>query len=280
LAREKCYFSAFLFLKASSYGRLMPFADVFGATSRLVLTQYPSLDTLATLPVADLADRLHELSGHLLADPLRNARTLQQVAADSFPLPNGLVLHVQRVLNLTLDHIGFLEAQIHQVDAWIQTEVQTQPAILKLATIPGVGPVFSSAIGAEIGDVQRFLQGTKWDKKRRRSRPKNLRDAEDAIAKMAGLWWPRADSGNFEAEDRHLAKTGNRYLRYYLFQAAFLMCQHIPDYGEYYRRKYREATKHHHKRALVLTARKSLGLIVGLLHRNEDYSSGRCHLTT
>jgi hypothetical protein len=280
LAREKCYFSAFLFLKASSYDRLMPFADVFGATSRLVLTQYPSLDTLATLPVADLADRLHELSGHLLADPLRNARTLQQVAADSFPLPNGLVLPVQRVLNLTLDHIGFLEAQIHQVDAWIQTEVQTQPAILKLATIPGVGPVFSSAIGAEIGDVQRFLQGTKWDKKRRRSRPKNLRDAEDAIAKMAGLWWPRADSGNFEAEDRHLAKTGNRYLRYYLFQAAFLMCQHIPDYGEYYRRKYREATKHHHKRALVLTARKSLGLIVGLLHRNEDYSSGRCHLTT
>jgi hypothetical protein len=42
-----------------------------------------------------------------------------------------------------------------------------------------------------------------------------LRDAEDAVAKTAGLWWPRSSSGEFEAEDRHMAKTGNRYLRYY-----------------------------------------------------------------
>ena len=41
--------------------------------------------------------------------------------------------------------------------------------------------------------------------------------------------------------------------------------------AEFYRRKYREASKHHHKRALVLTARKGVGLIVGLLHRNEAY---------
>ena len=50
LAREKCYFSAFLFLKASSYRRLKPFvlgpkdqgpfSDVFGVTSRLVLMHW------------------------------------------------------------------------------------------------------------------------------------------------------------------------------------------------------------------------------------------------
>jgi len=33
LAREKCYFSSFLFLKASSYRCLKPFSDVFGVTS-------------------------------------------------------------------------------------------------------------------------------------------------------------------------------------------------------------------------------------------------------
>jgi hypothetical protein len=174
-------------------------------------------------------------------------------------------------LDLTLDHIHFLESQIARVEDWIITELQPYSSIMKLATIPGVGPVFSSGNGAEIGGTQRFLQGQKWDKKRKRYRPRNLRDAEDAVAKIAGLWWPRSNSGDFEAEDRRMAKTGNRYLRYYLVQAANLMRRHIPEYAAFYRRKYREASKHHHKRALVLTARKSVGLVVGLLHRNEAY---------
>jgi hypothetical protein len=273
LAREKCYFSAFLFLKASSYRRLKPFSDIFGVTSCLVLTQTPSLDQLASLPVADLALQLHELSGHHLRDPFDNARKLQRVAQESFPLEEVLTLPVQRILELTLEHIRFLEAQIEHVNAWIATELAPHPAIRQLATIPGVGPVFSSGIGAEIGDTQRFLQGQKWDKQRKRFRPRNLRDAEDAVAKIAGLWWPRSASADFEAEDRRMAKTGNRYLRYYLIQAADKMRKELSDYAAFYARKYKEAAKHHHKRALVLTARKSVGLVVGLLHRNEPYRS-------
>jgi hypothetical protein len=273
LAREKCYFSTFLFLKASSYRRLKPFSDVFGVTSRLVLTQQPSLDELAELPVEDLALQLHEMSGHHLRDPFKNARKLKRVCQESFPLDAQLALPVQRILDLTLEHIRFLECQVEQVNRWIATELQAHPSITKLATIPGVGPVFSSGNGAEIGNTQRFLQGTKWDKKHKRQRPRNLRDAEDAVAKIAGLWWPRASSGDFEAQDRRMAKTGNRYLRYYLIQAANLMRKHIPEYAAFYDRKYHEASKHHHKRALVLTARKSVGLVVGLLHRNEPYRS-------
>jgi hypothetical protein len=273
LAREKCYFSAFLFLKASAYRRLEPFSDVFGATSRLVLTQLPSLDELAELPVEALTDYLHQLSGHHLRDPADNARKLQHVARESFPLHPALTLPIQRILELTLDHIRFLEGQIQQVEAWIAAELVSHSAIRQLATIPGVGPVFSSGIGAEIGDTQRFLQGTKWDKRRRRYRPRNLRDAEDAVAKLAGLWWPRSDSGGFEAEDRRMAKSGNRYLRYYFIQASNHMRLNISDYADFYDRKYRQASKHHHKRALVLTARKSVGLVVGLLHRDEPYRS-------
>jgi transposase len=273
LAREKCYFSTFLFLKASAYRRLKPFSDVFGVTSRLVLSQPPTLDELADLPVSDLAAQLYELSGHHLPDPLKNARKLHKVAAESFPLGADLARPVQRILDLTLAHIRFLEQQCHQVDAWIAAELANHPVIAQLATIPGIGPVFSSGIGAEIGSVDRFLQGQKWDRKRKRYRPRNLRDAEDAVAKLAGLWWPRANSGDFEAQDRHLAKSGNRYLRYYLIQAANLMRRYSPEYAAYYARKYRESSKHHHKRALVMTARKSVGLVVGLLHRNEPFRS-------
>jgi len=273
LAREKCYFSTFLFLKASSYRRLKPFSDVFGVTSRLVLTQQPSLDELAELPVEDLAMHLHEMSGHHLRDPFKNARKLKRVSQESFPLDDRLAVPVQRILDLTLEHIRFLEGQVEQVNRWIATERQVHPSISQLTTIPGVGPVFSSGNGAEIGRTQRFLQGHKWDKKHKRYRPRNLRDAEDAVAKIAGLWWPRASSGDFEAQDRRMAKTGNRYLRYYLIQAANLMRKCIPEYAAFYDRKYQEASKHHHKRALVLTARKSVGLVVGLLHRNEPYRS-------
>ena len=273
LAREKCYFSAFLFLRASSYRCIKPFSDVFGVTSRLVLTQEPTWDELAQLPVEDLASHLHKLSGHHLPDPLKNARKLQRVAEESFHLDDSLSLPVQRILDVTLDHIRFLEGQLEQVDNWIAEALEAHPVIAQLATIPGIGPVFSSGIGAEIGGVNRFLQGQKWDKKRKRYRSRNLRDAEDAVAKIAGLWWPRADSGEFEAQDRRLAKSGNRYLRYYLVQAANKMRQHAPEYAKFYARKYRESSKHHHKRALVMTARKSVGLVVGLLHRDEPYRS-------
>lgn len=271
LVREKSYGTTLLFLKASAYGRLKPFANLFGVTSRKVLGETPTLDEWAALPLAELAQRLDDLSRHTLPDPLDNAQKLQQVAAESFVLPATLIEPIQRLLDGTLAHMGHLEEQITQVEAWIATQVQQQPAIAKLTTIPGVGPVFSSGVGAEIGGVARFLAGTKWDKQHKRFRPKNLRDAEDAIAKTAGLWWPRGDSGDFEAEDRRMAKSGNRYLRYYLIQAADKMRLHIPEYAAYYARKYREVTKHQHKRALVLTARKGVGLFVGLLHRNEAY---------
>ena len=220
-----------------------------------------------------MAVLLHELSGHHLRNPLDNARKLKQVAQESFSLDDTLALPVQRILDLTLEHIRFLEGQVEQVNAWIATEIESYPVIAQLATIPGIGTVFSSGIGAEIGDTQRFLQGSKWDQRHKRYRPRNLRDAEDAVAKIAGLWWPRSASGDFEAEDRRMAKTGNRYLRYYLIQAADHMRKRIPEYTAYYARKFKESAKHHHKRAMVMTARKSVGLVVGLLHRNEPYRS-------
>ncbi len=271
LVREKSYAATLLFLKASAYGRLKPFADLFGVTSRRVLSAAPTLEERAALPVAELAQQLDDLSRHRLPDPLENAAKLQQVVTESFVLPTVLIEPLERLLDRTLAHLAYLEEQIAQANAWIADQVAQQPTIAKLATIPGVGPVFSSGIGAEIGSVQRFLVGTKWDQPHKRFRPKNLRDAEDAIAKTAGLWWPRADSGDFEAEDRRMAKSGNRYLRYYLIQAADKMRVHIPAYGRYYARKYKEVSKHQHKRAMVLTARKSVGLFVGLLHRNETY---------
>jgi transposase len=278
LAAFKSFFGAYLFLKANTYQRAKPFSNVFGATSRRLLEQCVTFDELAALPVAELADQLDALSQHRLPDPLDNATVLQQVATESFSLPKELILPVHRITQLTLAQITSLEARITQFEGWIAEELVNFPAIRQLETVPGIGPTLAAAIGAEIGAVDRFLAGTKTDARGRRC-SRNLRDAEDAVAKIAGLWWPRFESGNFTAEDRRMAKTGNAYLRYYLIQAADQLRRHAPEYQAFYKRKFQESTKHHHLRALVLTARKSVGLIVGLLHRNEPYRSREAHRT-
>jgi Transposase/Transposase IS116/IS110/IS902 family len=274
LIGEKNFFLAYLFLRCSAYQTTSPFTNLFGRTSRTVLSQPPSLEELGTLSAQELAECLEAWSGHHLDCPLDHAQKLQHTLAESFPIDPILTLPIQRLLELTLHNIHFLEAQIEQVETWIAEEVQAHhPQVLQLATLPGVGQVLAAGIAAEICNLQRFFQGQKWDKKHSRYRSKNLRDVEDSVAKFAGLWWPRSASGDFEAEERHMAKTGNRYLRYYLIQAANGMRLHIPEYSQFYARKFREVPKHQHKRALVLTARKSVGLLVGLLHRKEAYRS-------
>ena len=272
LTREKNFALIHLFLQHSAYASQEPFSNWLGVTSRHVLSGERSLTELAELPLEELAELLDEWSSHTLPDPQENARRLQQVATESFSLDEPLATPVQRVLDITLQHITALETLVQQVEQWIIAEVEARhPEVPNLATTPGLGLILSASIAAEIGGIQRFFTGQKWDKQRKRYRPKNLRDVEDAVAKMAGLWWPRSDSGDFHSEDRHLAKPGNHYLRYAIIQAANGMRRHIPAYTQFYTLKYRQATKHKHKRALVLTARKSVGLFVGLLHRNEAF---------
>lgn len=274
LTREKNYALIHLFLQHSAYATQQPFSNWLGATSRQVLTGELDLVELAKLPLDELAEQLDEWSKHTLPDPQENARRLKQVATESFSISEAVAVPVQRILHVTLEHISFLETLIQRVEEWIEAEVSAHhPEVKNLATVRGLGLILAASIAAEIGGLERFLTGQKWDKHHKRWRPKNLRDVEDAVAKTAGLWWPRSDSGDFQSEDRQMAKTGNRYLRYAIIQAANGMRRHIPAYAQFYAAKYRQATKHKHKRALVLTARKSVGLFVGLLHRNEAFRS-------
>lgn len=50
---------------------------------------------------------------------------------------------------------------------------------------------------------------------------------------------------------------------------------HNHEYGAYYERKYHEVRQHQHKRAIVLTARKLVRLVVRLLTTNQPYQVRR-----
>lgn len=272
LTREKNYFWSHMFLKCSAYRTGKPFGDGLGATGRRLVQAYPDWHQLLEIPTGELAETFADWSKNHLPNPADNVKRLRQVVKRSYPLPRGLASAVQALLNVTLEHIALLEKQAAQVERLLQREVDDHhPEVNHLVNIKGLGIVLAAGIAAEIGELERFFAGQKWDRRKQRFRPKNLRDVEDAVAKHAGLWWPRNASGDFEGQERRLSKKGNRFLRYYLVEAADKLRQYQPQYRAYYQRKYRETKKHQHKRALVLTARKSVGLFVGLLHRNEPY---------
>ena len=96
----------------------------------------------------------------------------------------------------------------------VRKHIAALPAARRtLDSVPGLGPVWTAGLLAEIGDIFRFAN-------------------EAAVAKFAGLVWKPRESGDFQGEDTTLAKTGNPFLRYYLIEAANSVRQHCPEYRD------------------------------------------------
>jgi len=73
----------------------------------------------------------------------------------------------------------------------------------------------------------------------------------------------------FETEERRLIREADRYLRYYLVEAANSLRVHNEEYRRYYQRKCWKVNKHQHKRTLLLAARKLVRLGFVLLSKNQ-----------
>jgi transposase len=225
-------------------------ADTFGTTSQAILERYLTPDEIVAAPFEELVGLVAtESRGKADADAV--ARAVQQAARRSYRLAPRMVEPVNLVVSSSLTTIRTLTAQLKPLARAITAELEAAPA-QTIRTIPGLGPVFTAGIVAEIGDISRF-------------------DDEEKLAKFAGLTWRRHQSGEFEGEDRALTKTGNRYLRYHLVEGANSVRQHCPEFGSYYAIKYREATRHKHKRGVVLTARKLVRVVDSMLRSGQIY---------
>jgi len=258
LAREKAYFLSVLYLKASEYTHKdkKPFSTVFGAASRAVIREFASVEEIAAIPFDELVEFIDRKGKRRFPDPRQNARKLQQVARDSYRLPTALQGPINLILEMSLQHIAALERQTKRLDTAIAEQMKAIPQTLD--TIPGIGPLFAAGIIAEIGNLQRF-------------------DYDQAkVAKYAGLKWRKHQSADFQADDTPMCRNSNPYLRYYLCEAANSVQRYDAEYAAYYLRKYKEVRKHQHKRAIVLTARKLVRLVVRLLTTNQPYRPRRC----
>lgn len=273
LSREKNLALQNLFLLQPSYTAGQPFANVFGVTSQKLLSDPHLQQELEQLELDDLVIALQELAHGRLPDPRANARDLHQVARDDFPLEEPLRLPLQEGLEILLATINHLQDQLHTVDERIVRQLQREayPQVDLLQSIPGLGPVLAAGIAAEMGDLARFQDRLVWDADKEHYRPRTHQEVNDALHKYAGLWWKHTQSGTFTAEEQHLSREGNRYLRYYLVQAAESLRQHLPSFTAYYQKKFAQAAAHRHKRALVLTAGQVLDLCAALLRQNKAF---------
>ncbi len=254
LVREKQRFMNVLFKKYSSFTQEKVFSDNFGATALALYEEFDSADTLAYMDLQDLTDFLRVKGKNHFPEPEQVAKAVQKAARSSYRLPKTVNDSVNQVLSISISSMKALDSQIKEFDMAIADQMQLIPNTL--SSVKGIGPVYSAGIIAEIGDINRFPNQAK-------------------LAKYAGLAWKQHQSGDFEAQNTRLIKSGNRYLKYYLGEAAMSLVRCDTEYSSFYHLKYNEVNKYQHKRALALTARKLVRLVFRLLKDNRLYIAGK-----
>ena len=259
ITREKTYMVSNLYLKFSELqlleGNDKPFCNIYGATSSSVLTDFLSPQEIIDMPEEDLLSFLAEKSRNRISDISKTSELLRKAARDSYRLDKCMYEPLNISLASSFNCIHAYQKEIKLIEQAIEKCINgmNPNALTILQSIPGIGPIWASGILSEIGDITAF-------------------HSSDALAKYAGLYWPKGDFGDFISEDNKMSKAGNPYLRYYLGEAANSVRKHNTEYADYYARKYAEANKHQHKRALALTSRKFVRLVFGLLVKNQLYT--------
>ena len=250
LTKEKQRFMNVLFKKYSTMTQEKVFSDTFSTTALAVYDEFESAEALAYMDLQELTAFIIEKGKNRFPDPDAVAKAIQKAARSSYRLPKTVNDSVNQVLSISITSMKALESQIKEFDKAIAAQMKLLPNVL--ISIPGIGPVYSAGIMAEIGDINRF-------------------DNQAALAKYAGLAWTQHQSGNFEAQNTRLIHSGNRFFKYYLCEAAFSLVRCDKEYSNFYHLKYKEVIKYQHKRALALTARKFVRLVFTLLKDNRLY---------
>jgi len=250
LSREKTRFLETLFQKFSTLQSSKVFSNTFGATALAAACDFLSVDEIVYMPINDLAEFVNKKGKGKFSDPQAVADALQAAARSSYRVSKTVNDSLNQLLAIRLIGIRSIEEQIKSLDKAIEAYMAAFQNVL--ISIKGIGPVYSAGIMAEIGNIKRF-------------------EGHASLAKYAGLAWSRHQSGGFEAANTKLILSGNKYLKYYLLEATNKVRMHDAEFERFYRLKYREVSKHQHKRSLALTARKLVRLVFSLLNTNRLY---------
>lgn len=248
LVRESNFLMTNLYLKCSDY--TLVFDNTLSATSLAIMEGFDSIEALAEIPLDELTEFLIEHGKNRFEGPTAVAKNLKKAVRSSYRLPKSMNDSVNLAMASSIRVIRTLQEQLKSLKKAISDHLAAIPQTLD--SVPGIGPIFASGILAEIGDINQFA-------------------SHKQLAKFAGLAWTENQSGDFTASQTRMIRSGNRFLRYYLIEAANKVRMHDPVYVEYYAKKKAEPKQFAHKRALALTARKLVRLVYHLLKTNQLY---------
>src|SRR5699024_1072138 len=207
LTRESNFLMTNLYLKFSDYAITGPFKqNKLGATSLAVMEEFESVEDIVGMPVDKLIEFLVLHGKNRFDDPEAVARSLQKAARSSYRLPDSMADSVNLAMASSIRVIRVVQEQLKVLKKAIVDHLGTIPQTLD--TVPGIGPIFASGILAEV-NILEFKK-------------------QQQLAKYGGLAWNQNQSGDFTAKRTRLIQSGNRYLKYYLVEAANSVRVHDP----------------------------------------------------
>jgi len=235
------------------------------SVSRLVTILFPELEKLVpSLHMASVYALLSEFPGaHQIANShltrlktvLSNAshgRYGKEKAIEIREAARNSIGSRRRAASMELQHTLLLLATMDVVIEEIEVQIQEilEEIQSPMTTIPGIGFRMGAMILAEVGDFSQF-------------------SSPDKILAYAGLSPSTYQSGQLTNAHSRMEKRGSKYLRYALFNATKLVCQHNPIFTDYLSKKIAEG-KHYYV-AISHAAKKLVRLIYAMELSGESY---------
>ena len=221
------------------------FSNIYGVTSKELLSNYPLPEDMISISADELAKLLSKCSkGRFGID---KAKEIQEKASNSFGVKFALKSFSFQIKQI-IAQISFLEDQIADIEDEISSMINSLCPVI--TSITGIGDVLGAAIFSEIGDISRF-------------------ERANQLVAYAGLDVAVKQSGNFNATDTKISKRGSPYLRRSIWLAASVAAFKDPALSIYYQ-KLRQRGKAHGT-AIGAVARKLTNIIFAVLRDNKTY---------
>lgn len=186
------------------------FSDIYGVTSKELLSKYPLPEDMLSISTSSLAELLSKCSkGRFGMD---KAKEIKEAASNSFGIKFALKsfsFQIKQIIN----QISFLEEQIKEIEVEISSLISEMCPVI--TTITGIGYVLGAAIFSEIGDISRFEKASQ-------------------LVAYAGLDVAVKQSGEFVGTQTKISKRGSPYLRRAIWLAATVAIFKDPALSKYY----------------------------------------------
>ena len=222
------------------------FSDIFGVTSKNLLSKYPLPEDMLSISTETLAELLSKCSNGRFG--FAKAEEIQNSALNTFGVKfakRSFSFQIKQIIN----QISFLEEQLKFLEKEIEYLLNDINPII--TTITGIGSVLGASIIAEIGDISRFEKASQ-------------------LVAYAGLDVSVKQSGEFNAiNSTKLSKRGSPYLRRAIWLASTVAAFKDPALSVYYTNLRNRGKAH--GTAMGAVARKLTNIIFAVLRDNKPY---------